>query len=373
MPAENPRVAPVCAFDPLGAIRTPDDPPVDVLLTGMVFLDIIFSGISRMPAGGEEVWADGMGSCPGGVANLAVASARLGLRTSLAAAFGDDEYGDFCWSTLAEQEHVDLSHSRRFDDWHSPVTVSIAHDGDRRMITHGHDAPLTANDLLADPPRSRAVLFDLVPGHGDELAWIDRARAQGSLLFADVGFDETGRWDPHVLDPLERCHAFTPNAVEAMAYTGTTSPADALYEIADRVPLAVVTNGEQGVLGIDATTGEEAIVPALRVASTDATGAGDVFCAALCLGTLAGWELRHRLAFGALCSALAVQELGGSLAAPGWGDIADWWAARRAAGSSTALQRAVLRRYEFLDDVVLDIPTTAVRRAAATIARRSDV
>ena len=42
-----------------------------------------------------------MGSCPGGVANQAIAAARLGLRTGLAAAFGDDGYGDYNWKILA--------------------------------------------------------------------------------------------------------------------------------------------------------------------------------------------------------------------------------------------------------------------------------
>ena len=81
----------------------------------------------------------------------------------------------------------------------------------------------------------------------------------------------------------------------------------------------------------------------------------------------------RRLAFAALCSALAVQQFGGSLAAPGWGDIADWWHAQRQSPSPTALHKAVLRRYSFLDDLVPDVPPSAVRRAAATIARRSDV
>ena len=115
------------------------------------------------------------------------------------------------------------------------------------------------------------------------------------------------------------------------------------------------------------------MVPALRVPTTDPTGAGDVFCAALALGTLARWELRHRLNFAALCSSLAVQEFGGSLAAPGWGDIADWWHSQRERAGGSALQRAVRRRFEFLDDIVPAIPPSAVRRAAATIARRSDV
>ena len=50
-----------------------------------------------------------MGSGPGGVANLAVACSRLGLKTSLAAAFGEDLYGDYCRQTLSIQEGVDLA------------------------------------------------------------------------------------------------------------------------------------------------------------------------------------------------------------------------------------------------------------------------
>ena len=184
-------------FDPLADLRGPGDPEVDVLLQGMVFLDIIFSGLGRMPASGEEIWADGMGSCPGGAANLAVATSRLGLRTSLSAAFGDDDYGDFCWRTLAEQEHIDLSTSRRFEHWHTPVTVSVAVEDDRRMITHGHDAPESATAMMGTPQRSRAVLFDLTPDAREEdTAWISVARDQGALLFEEVGFDATGVWDP---------------------------------------------------------------------------------------------------------------------------------------------------------------------------------
>lgn len=361
-------------FDPLADQRGPDAPSFDLFLQGMVFLDIIFTGIAKMPPGGGEVWADGMGSCPGGIANLAVAASRLGLRTSLGAAFGGDDYGEFCWRTL-EQEGVDLSTSRRYPDWHSPVTVSIAADGDRTMVTHGHEEPESPTIMIGRPPRSRAVLMDLSAHHpSDTLGaeWADAAYEDGALIFADVGWDPTGRWDVRVLESLSRCHAFMPNAAEAMAYTRTDTPQDALYALADRVPLAVVTNGAQGALAYDSTTSEEAVVPALRVAATDPTGAGDVFGAAVTLGTLAGWSLTHRLAFGALCSSLAVQQVGGSLAAPGWGDITDWWHCVRDSRDAGAYHASVRRRYAFMDDLVPSTPSAGVHRAQATIARLSD-
>ena len=77
--------------------------------------------------------------------------------------------------------------------------------------------------------------------------------------------------------------------------------------------------------------------------------------------------------FATLCSSLAVQEFGGSLAAPGWGDLADWWHRVRDQPTTHAADRSVRRRFAFLDDLVADVPAGAVRRAAATIARLSDV
>ena len=71
-------------YDPLAALRTPGTPELDVLIWGTVFLDIIFTGLDALPEDGQEVWADGMGSCPGGIANLAVAARPRGLRTARA-------------------------------------------------------------------------------------------------------------------------------------------------------------------------------------------------------------------------------------------------------------------------------------------------
>src|SRR2546428_13592828 len=96
-------------LDPLDRVRRADDPPTDVYLTGPVFLDIIFTGLDSAPVRGTESCARGMGASPGGVANMATALARLGLQTSLAAAFGDDHYGEDPWAALAQAEGIDPS------------------------------------------------------------------------------------------------------------------------------------------------------------------------------------------------------------------------------------------------------------------------
>lgn len=347
--------------------------PLDLLVTGPVFFDLIFTGLPGGPVPGTEVWAEGMGSAPGGIANLAVAAARLGLRTGMASGFGDDAYADWLWTVLSQQEGVDLSASRRYRHWHTSVTVSLALGGDRAMVSHGHHDPEPAGTLVAAAPPARAVVADLTDPGDDAEPWWRAVAASGSLVFADGGWDPSQDWDPARLSLLDGCHAFTPNAVEAMAYTRTATPLEAVRALAAHVPLAVVTMGAEGALAVDSATGTEVEVPPLHVKALDPTGAGDVFAAALIGGTLQGWELAHRLRFAVLCSALAVQHFGGSLAAPGWGDIADWWDATVAAArTGDRAARATADSYEFLLDALPGHALARVRRAEATVARFSD-
>ncbi|MFI6560856.1 carbohydrate kinase family protein [Streptomyces sp. NPDC050534] len=358
--------------DPLAALRGPDDPPWDVYLTGTVFLDIIFTGLDTAPVRGTESWARGMGSSPGGVANMATALARLGLKTSLAAAFGDDHYGEYCWDALEQGEHIDLSTSRTIPGWHSPVTVSMAYEGERTMVSHGHEPPFEA---VLDPsvthdrtPRARAAIAALAPGK--RAPWIAEVAARGTRIFADVGWDDTGAWDLAGLPDLEHCEAFLPNAEEAMRYTGATCPRAAAHALTEHVPLAVVTLGAEGAYAVDRRTAETAEVPAIAVEALDPTGAGDVFVAGFVTGTLAGWPLADRLAFAGLTAALSVQEFGGSLSAPGWSEIGAWW---RKVQSVRSQDPAALRRYAFLQTLVPEQEARPwpLRRAVPTIGFRS--
>lgn len=359
------------SIDPLKGARRAGDPPCDVFLTGTVFLDIIFTGLDSAPVRGTESWARGMGSSPGGVANMATALARLGLRTSLAAAFGDDHYGEYCWDALEQGEGIDLATSRTVPGWHSPVTVSMAYEGERTMVSHGHEPPPDADSpdggAPACPPRARAAVASLTPG--TRAPWIAGAARTGTRIFADVGWDDTGRWDLAGLADLQHCEAFLPNAEEAMRYTRTQCPRAAARALTEHVPLAVVTLGAEGAYAVDGRTGETAEVPAIAVEALDPTGAGDVFVAGFVTGTLAGWPLEDRLAFAGLTAALSVQEFGGSLSAPGWAEVATWWRTVREVDDQDPM---ALRRYRFLEGLLPEATRPwPLRRAVPTIGFRS--
>ncbi len=354
--------------DVLAGARAPDSPAIDLALSGTVFFDIVLTGLTAPPASGTEVPAEGMGSCPGGVANLAVAASRLGLRTAVSAAFGEDVYGDFAWETLEQQERVDLSASRRVPDWHSPFTVSLAYRGDRSLVTHEHPSPVPPSEMARELAHARAAFVSLCAQDGVP-EWARVQAANGAWIFADVGWDDSHTWCDSVLRQLEHCYAFVPNAIEAMSYTRTGSPASALAALTEYVPVAVVTDGPRGAMAIDQNTGESAEVEGLVMTAVDTTGAGDVFGAGFIVGTLAGWPLEQRLRFANLAAALSVQHTGGSLSAPGWADIAAWWVNTSAGQGEN--NRRLAREYAFLADLVpMPWRPTEQRRASATIGLR---
>ncbi|GHJ41887.1 carbohydrate kinase family protein [Streptomyces sp. TS71-3] len=299
-----------------------DDDRPDVLLTGLLFYDLVLTGLGRPPTPGEEIWTAGMGCGPGGIANLAVAASRLGLRTCLATVFGDDFYGRYCRDVLRRQEGVDLSLSRTADGWPTPLTVSLAVSDDRALVTHGRQPPYSQDALVGDPPQARTALVHL---EAEPHAWLAKAAANGTRIYADVGWDPTQEWSKDLLEQLALCHAFLPNETEAMAYTRTDSADAALGRLSELVPVAVVTRGRDGAVAVDQLTGEYADVPALDIDVLDATGAGDVFGASFVAASLGGWPLAERLRFAVLVAGLSVQHHGGALAAPGWHGVESWW------------------------------------------------
>jgi len=326
---------------------------IDVVTGGLLFADLVFSGLDGLPVEGEEVWSRGLTTSPGGIANFAVAIRRLGHSASLAAAIGDDTWGGWCWAAL-EREGVDLSRSRRFPGWSTPLTVAMSVGHDRALLSHATPPPVDVDTMIGDPPTSRAAVVHLGP---EPLRWVTTAAASGALVFAEVGWDPSQNWTPALFEQLPVCHAFVPNEAEAMSYTRTTDARSALRKLADAVPLAVITRGAGGALGLDSTTGETAEVAGLSVEAVDPTGAGDVFTAGLITGTLGGWPLHERLAFANLCAALSVRRAGGAASAPRWADVRTWWDAVRHPRGDARLRR----EYAFLDDVVpaaSDNPTT---------------
>ena len=285
------------------------DGPIDLLFTGSIFCDVVFSEVD-LPEPGTEVYARGFVVSPGGVANRAVAAARLGSHTVLRAHLGDDPMGSVIGGMLAAEPGLDTRFLQHHRGWQTPVSVSLTNSHDRSFITYEEPAPLLTWPADGPPVGCLNVYLSSIAD------WTRALRRNGSLVVAGVGWDRTGQWSPDALTALADVDVFIPNDVEAMNYTRTDDPSAAARALGDQVALAVVTKGPRGVVAYDSGTGELVEIDTIAVDAVDPTGAGDVFTAAFMSTYARGWSLADRLRLATTCASLSVRSLGGAVSAP---------------------------------------------------------
>ncbi|HYI58697.1 MAG TPA: PfkB family carbohydrate kinase [Microlunatus sp.] len=304
----------------------------ELLFAGDIYCDIVFAGVEA-PEVGAEVFASGFAISPGGVANRAVAAARSGAATRLLSRLGEDPLGRELRAMLAAEARLDLTWVQSLPDRQTPVSVSLTSPHNRSFITYYEElGPLL---LPSDPGSIGAVHV----GVAEELPpWVSGLRAAGTTVVGGVGWDSTGLWCPGVLDRLGQLDVFVPNDVEAMRYTRSDSARAAAERLAERVPLAVVTRGKDGVVAVDSAAGMVVELPAVRVEVVDPTGAGDVFVAAFMAARVhEDWDLATQLRFAGLNASLSVAGLGGAVSAPRREDLIDFVAVHRPQGDWTFL------------------------------------
>ena len=323
---------------------------------GTVFFDLVYSGLPAAPRPGTEVLAQHLGISPGGVANIAVALARLGLDVGLSAVFAEDAFGQYLWSALA-YEGIDLEYSVRSPDWTTPVTTSVAYERERSLITYEAPPPVDVTALVPDDYRADAFVVSLANATA---AWLQCLHRFTPLVFADVAWDIEQLGPSRLADKLASVDVFMPNASEARAGTGAVSVEQAAADLATKTRLVVVKDGSSGAFAIDPGTGAGLRAAALPVDARDTTGAGDVFDAGFIYSCLAGWPLEQAMRFANLCAAESVKHEGGSLAAPCWRDLGAFW--------EKVEDAEVRRSYAFLPPLLSECPARQVcTRACPTM------
>jgi sugar/nucleoside kinase (ribokinase family) len=306
----------------------------ELLFAGDVYCDLVFAGVAA-PEIGTEVFADGFAVTPGGVANRAVAAARAGAHTRLLSRLGDDPLGRHVHGLLDAEPELDTSWLASVPGHQSPVTISLAGGGDRSFITYMEERG--PHELPAGNGGFAATHVGIAH---EVQAWVADLRAAGTTIVGGVGWDATGQWSRAVIDRLAGIDVFVANDVEATRYTRTEDPATAAKNLAEHVPLAIVTCGARGVIAADAERGDVVAVPTVEVDVVDPTGAGDVFVAtfmAARYGTHRDWDLETQLRFAGLAASVSVTGLGGAISAPRRADLLAFLAREDPAGDWTFL------------------------------------
>ena len=305
--------------------------PLDALVIGRSGVDIY---PLQVGVGLEDVTSFGK-FLGGSAANVADATARLGLRVALISGVGDDPFGRFVSRELARLG-VDNSFLVTDHTHSTPVTFCEMFPPDDFPLYFyrkptAPDMQVRAEDLDFDAVGSARLYWSTVTGLSEEpsrsahlAAW--EARGRAPLTVIDLDWRPMFSESPAVAgEQVRRALAHVTVAVgngeECAVAVGETNPrkaADALLDLG--VELAIVKQGPRGVLG--KTRHSWVTVAPNEVDVVNGLGAGDGFGGSLCHGLLAGWPLEKVLRYANAAGAIVASRLECSTAMPTAAEVA---------------------------------------------------
>lgn len=296
---------------------------MSVTVVGSANLDTTLR-VARIPGPGETVLASSISRSPGGKgANQAVGAARSGgADVHVVAALGRDADGDALLASLSGAGVGTAAVRRLADEPSGSALITVSDDAENSIVVvAGANAALTdlEESELATVAAADVVLACLeIP-----LATVvsaARVAARFVLNAAPSAPLPDDLW-PHV-------DVLVVNEHEARDL------ADAVDQLALRVPALVVTLGARGAVVV--TDGVRTSVPGTPVVAVDTTGAGDCFCGVLAARLAAGDDLVTATRWGSAAGALAVQRPGAADAMPTHAEVAAALAATPAAPADAA-------------------------------------
>lgn len=270
---------------------------LDVLCVGASVVDIPLRPVDAGVFDRVSHPVDDISMQVGGDAlNESIVLARLGARTGLVTAVGDDAAGSFIISR-ARSEGVDVSRVRIRKGMTTSLNIGLVRpDGERTFITNRNGSLWTTreSDLDVGGPlgSARILAFGSIFNNplvsGEWMASLfRRARAAGMTVCADMVPSRTGAGLEDIAEALGCVDYFFPNADEAIGLTGAADERRAVAVLLDRgVANVVLKVGGRGCLVCSAHATE--LVPAIRQRAVDTTGAGDNFVAGYIRALLRG-------------------------------------------------------------------------------------
>ncbi len=278
----------------------------------------------------------------GSPTNIAVGARRLGLRSAVLTAVGNDPVGDFILHFL-QAEGVETAYIPRKESGRSSAVVLGIEPPDTFPLVfyrdNAADAQLSIDDALAAPlDQCRAFEFagtnlSREPSRSATLFAAERAEAAGALVVFDLDFRADQWHDPRafgvsaravlplvdvVLGTEEEVKAavlteaaqvqITQSQISAPEVRGDTDAAMAI--LLSRGPQAlVVKRGARGA-SVCLPDGQQIEAPGFPVEVYNVLGAGDAFAAGFIYGRLRGWDWHRSARMGNACGAIVVTRHG---------------------------------------------------------------
>ena len=305
---------------------------MDITAIGEVLIDLTQTGVNEQGVG---QFAANPGGAP---ANVAVAAARLGAKTSFIGCVGKDSFGAGLRETL-QKNGVETSQMQEAEDVLTTMAVvSVRQDGERSFSFYrnpGADLMLDRSKIQEEALQDTKILhFGSVsltadPSRTSTFDAVRDAKEKGALITYDPNF-RPALWkdrDDAIVQmrkPLPMVDIIKISDEEMELLTDETTPEKAAEVLlAQGISLALITLGADGVYYSNGK--ESGHIPGYKVQVADTNGAGDTFFGAFLSrlvkreGLLAGLEkeeLEQALRFANKAASLTTSRPGAIPAMP---------------------------------------------------------
>jgi 5-dehydro-2-deoxygluconokinase len=289
----------------------------------------------------------------GSPTNMSVGCRRLGLKSALLTAFGEDPVGDFVVHFL-KKEGVDVQFSPRKPGRHTSLVLLGIEPPDKFPLVFYRDncadTALEIDDVLAAPATDTSIFqfagtnLSKDPGRGATLFGAELAKKADTTVVLDLDFRPDQWNDPRAYgaairsalssvdiimgteDEINAAMLTDPHAVrlthsqvtDARVVGNTTEHVRALLERGPRV--VVEKRGRHGCRVHQRDRAAED-VPGFVVSVQNILGAGDAFGAGFLYGYVKKWDLRKACRLGNACGAMVASRHGCSISMPFWEEV----------------------------------------------------
>ena len=289
-----------------------------VVILGSINMDVVLR-VPNIALPGETLSASAKNLYSGGKgANQAIAAARMGAKTTLMGAVGDDEFGTSLKSALSG-EGIDISGLQTLADTDTgQAYICVSDEGENAIIVvPGANHDFRFASTREPGPDSGSVYLSQFEMPLDQIKAFMGA-AKGSLRIVNAA-PALKTYQP-LLDDVEivivnetELAVFSDeNINETSSASGIEGAARKLLKRDDQ--WVIVTLGKKGAIA--ASRNQTLSIPGYEIEAVDTTGAGDCFCGTLAATLSEGMDMQLALTHANAAAALAVTKSGAGPSMP---------------------------------------------------------
>ena len=253
---------------------------------GKLNIDLLYSGMPRIPNEGEEIYSKDFRVClGGGLPATMINCSRLGVPAKIGTFLGDDMFSQFAKSELLKSG----TNYEIFESVNYPlnVTSAIITSTDRTFVSYGGTE--TYSDEMLGKIYDSLKGAKIVAMQEKIIPVYKELKKDGTILVLDTGYSDDMSLEKHK-DLIEIADYYTPNIDETEKLTGTRDYKEALKILHEYFEKPVVKLGKDGCAGYD---NDYFVVKNIdEFSCIDATGAGDAFLSGFIYGLYNDFDFR---------------------------------------------------------------------------------